>query len=253
MLPVSKKAELTWSPVDPPGEGDPVFRYRPSTKTQREQWRARVLSKAGGNPSDDDIRRIVLAGIDELWSETADREALAALWDEGQAAQVRSRDIIIRVNEAKKADPDVDLAPLQAEFEEGAMPPERVEQLERLDDTLRMHYSPYARALEKRSLWAQMAPRVAVEMFCTGWSDVKDAGGNEILFRRSGGEIDADALARLDDDHLTLLGYRIIDAMFPGAIAAKKPASPSGSADAAKSSSDQTETSSSAPTAKAGS
>lgn len=252
MLPISRKAELTWSPADEPGDGDPVYRYRPATKTQREQWRARVLSMAGGNPSDDDIRRIVVAGIAELWSEAVDREALAALWDEGQAAQIRSRDIVVRAAEARKANPDGDLGSLEEEFKASAMPPERIEQLERLDDALRRHHQPYARALEKRSLWAQMAPRVAVEMFCAGWSGVKDAQGEEIAFRRIGGEIDADAMARLDDDHITLLGYRIIDAMFPGAIAAKKAASPSGSAGAATSSSDLTESSSSAPTATAG-
>lgn len=250
MLPSSRKAELTWSP---PGaeEPVPVYRYRPPSRTQREQWRSRVLSVAGGNPGDDEIRRIVVAGVEELWSEPGDRDALVALWDDGHLANTTTRDILARAHEARATDPDADVAAFDEEFKAASMPAERVEQLQRLDDTLRLHYPAYSRALERRSLWQQMAPRVAVEMFCIGWSDVVDDSGAEIRYRRNGQELDLDAMARLNDDDITMFGLRIISAMFPGGLAAKKPVSPSGSAGATTSSS-TTENPSGAPTAKAG-
>lgn len=251
MLPISSKVEVDWSPPGDDRDPRPVFRYRPPTGAQRERWRARVFSLAGESPSDVDLRRIVVSGIAALWTEPAERDALVAIWDAGQAASAENRKIIDRARQARAVDPDADLGAFEEEFRAIRPNDEDIERLERLEEALRENYQPYSRALERRALWSAFAPRVAVQLLCVGWENAVDEDGDELPFRRAGSEIPGELIDRLKRSDADGLGFTIIGAMYPSAGDAKKAAPPSGSA-AAPTSSSATENSSSGPTATAG-
>jgi hypothetical protein len=201
--------EFTWSPPDAT-EPVPVFRYRLGARS-RDDWRIRVSSRLGRAPSEEEIRRIVLAGIDALASEPDDRATLVELWDLGLASDAKAAEIADRYRAATAADPEADAAPFDAEIREAALPPDRAAQLESLDAAVRRHHRPYADALERRATWRQEATLAAVRMFVWGWSDVVDANGEPLVYRRMLADLPDDTLARIDPDTVAPLGAEIIN------------------------------------------
>jgi len=257
--PLSPKLELDFTPPGAEGDPPPKYFYRPPTGLQREKWRARVASIAGVQPGPAQLRAIAQAGIAALCDDPDDRDALLALWDAAIDSERTAYDIAARVMPvaARRADAvdgsaeaealEGELATLQAEAAAAALTPRQAEQLERLDDMLRQHHPPYARALERRQLWASLSPRVACAMFLTRWQHVPG-----VPFKRIAGEVPDELLDRLPPGHMLIVGGQILTSLFASKDDAKKPASPSGSAAAATSSSTTSENPSSGQTATAG-
>lgn len=264
ILPLSTKLGIPFTPDGAEGDPPPSYRYRPPTARDREAWRARVDSIAGGQPGRRQIRVLVEAGIAALCDDEADSAALIALRDAAEQAGLAVDEIALRlapllVQRATTADDgdqaaalDGEIAALRAEMAAAQLSPAQRAQLEQLDAMLRQHHPPYARAQERAQLWTNMAPRVAANMFLVGWANAMDADGAPLSFRRVMGEVPDELLDRLPAGHLLAIGVEIMGAMFPSGDDAKKPASPSGSA-AAPTSSSTTEEPSSGPTATSGS
>lgn len=263
-VPVSPKLELDFTPPGAEGDPPPKYFYRAPTGLQREKWRARVASIAGVQPGPAQLRAIARAGIEAMCDEPADREALLALWDAAVETERIARDITARVMPvaARRADAagesaeaealDAELAALQVEAAGAALSPQMTEQLERLEDMLRQYHPPYARALERRQLWASISPRVACAMFISRWQDVIATDGQALPFKRVAGEVPDELLDRLPPGHVLIVGGQILTSLFASRDDAKKPASPSGSAAAATSSSTTSENPSSGQTATVG-
>lgn len=250
-LPISPKLEQSFTPPGVEADPPPVYRFFPPTLRDREKWRARLESLGGAVISASRLRAIVESGLKALCSEPSDVDTLLAVWDLAAERETAAREVGERLSAAATAHPgdEAAIAPFLAELKALELSPGEQDQLEQLDAMLRRYHRPFQRAREAQRLHNVLAPRVACQLFLTGWSNVAGDDGIPVPFRKFAGEVMESTLDALPPDHVLIVGMQILTNAFASGDDAKKPASPSGSPAGPTSSSEKTASPSSDPVA----
>lgn len=175
MLPISTKQLHRFTPPEVAWEeSPPVYLIAVPTVWVRAEFQQRMTAAGAINPTDDEFRDSLVAGIRSLYPAN-DADELAAL---------------------------VRAAAFEAQDEGGQT---KIVAAER---AVRAGYQPYRDLLAERTRFMELRPLIACKMLLKGVERV------EVEFRTEFSEVHDDTMAALDPAHVVQVGLKAIDLMY---------------------------------------
>lgn len=214
MLPISARDVIDFTPPGLDGQPDaPVYRIAVPTILSRAAFR-RELQAEGAVWHDDAALGRAL------------RDALPALFDEEQAQALSATLDRFEAERARLEDAAKDKAAMMTAGEPVAEPTEEeakavqafralADQVAELEAAARQAHPPFARILAERAHYLSLAPLLAARMFLAGWKNVATP------FKRLSGRATDDCLMRIPEDHLTMIGWKVMSLFRPSEAQAK--------------------------------
>jgi len=179
MLPISAKDRVPVIPPDCEGQDDPPTYYvKPASVFERAAFNREMTLRGAAYPSDAQAYAVMRAVIRE--SAPANAEALLEAVDAVEADRREGRE------------PDPEHAALLAGIE-----------------PVLAEVPEFLAVAAKRAHYLEVAPLVAMQMFCVGWENVG------ARFRRVGGRLPEELLAEVPQLHALAVGSKALELLRP--------------------------------------